>query len=656
MFVPAISVGLVLFLSTSIATAQTCSSGRLFISDSDSPSVATYELDGGTVTLVNTVQSRSSGHPVDLWELTSPNLIAHVYVGSNDQNRSDGGMGYISTGLSIDSETSTHGAEGYEVTKSDPVALPFRFKCTNPVHVKSNFQKTTLMCDGSYSSKVNSTLLVVDEKRVPNFANGDSQSPILLERRLAGAHHGVAYPMENDAVLVTVPTPERVQWGNTGTSSLPDGFEIINEKTGDLLHNLNTGSQVTRSCSGYHGSAYSGKGVYSFACDADHGGLLVVQEQNDKEYSTWLLSYPDEYAGYRTASVQGSKSGVVVGAFTQGTNNYHLVAYNPLQEGDTIDRNEMLELPEKQCFYDFEQSADHLLVVYMPDGYLYVYEVKPHFMLIAKTKVFDSPASCKQTTTAVGYRQVFVAKGTTLKTIDLSQLDNIQVTTTPNIAVSAFSMVVAGAPKGHECSTNKNYLTGTTRTDGRKVTVKVKYDKTWSPGSAAEHDFLLQVRNAFAKPLNVGLNRIYVENAVKKSDYLKVTLNIVAAGPNDTSGRAEGIYGALLKLNPDELKGVTVMSIEGKESSGGSSTGGSSTGGSNTGGSNTGGSTGNNDSIIKDNDDDTLSPGGIIGIAASCIALVLIVVIAGVYIARNQSDGAPPKDAMNGAAVGNETV
>jgi hypothetical protein len=150
----------------------------------------------------------------------------------------------------------------------------------------------------------------------------------VFTKELAGSHHGVVVPVNDNHVLVSVALPERVAKAE-GSSALPDGFTVYDYDS-QVLHGLNEVEDPSRLCLGFHGSGVVSNS-FVFACDQDHAGLLVVDYGETATYTSRALSYPDNFQAHRTGSLEYSHwSELAVGNFAdRGTLDFKLVAFSP---------------------------------------------------------------------------------------------------------------------------------------------------------------------------------------------------------------------------------------------------------------------------------------------------------------------------------------
>jgi hypothetical protein len=484
-----------------------CTHGRLFVADADSAKVHTYEIDGThNLDLINTIETVAGMGPQYLIASPTARTITAVYRGQKDNGWQDGTVSFIRVGV----VPTSHEVSGFAVEKEDPsVVDDFNINCARPIHHVANDQKLAIFCDGSFDDNINSTVWVVDER-----ALGKGDQALVFTSELAGSHHGVVVPVDDNHVLVSVPTPERVA-KVAGASSLPNGFTVYDYDT-QVLHGLNEVEDPSRSCSGFHGSGVVGNS-HVFACDQDHGGLLVVNYGEAVTYTSRALSYPDKFSGHRTGSLQSSHgSELVVGNFAdRDLLDYKLVAFSPRDQQGTIDEDQFLNLDEAQCSFQFEQSdGDDLVLVWMPTGNLQVYAIHPEWMLIADTQIIANMSSCDGTQMTAGHGHAYVMRGESLLDVNLHDLTSVEISTF-ELGFTPSSAVVTGVPAGHACDApDFPDFPATTSVSGW---LSIKQDLA-PVGSADLAKFLVAFRNQIAHNLNVGINRVFVEDISKESE------------------------------------------------------------------------------------------------------------------------------------------
>jgi hypothetical protein len=482
--------------------ASDCTHGRLFVADADSAKVHAYEIDGSdNPVLINTIETVSGLGPQFLYTSSTDGTVTAVYRGKTENSWQDGTVSFIRVGVSP--------SKGFAVEQEDPSLVDdFHIKCTRPIHYVAHDQKIALFCDGAFDDNINSTVWVVDES-----AFGEGKQPLVFYKELAGSHHGVVVPVDDNHVLISVATPERVAKA-ADSSALPGGFTVYDHDS-QVLHGLNEIEDPSRSCLGFHGSGVVSN-TFVFACDQDRGGLLVVDYGKTAAYTSRALSYPDNFEAHRTGTLESSlRSELVVGDLAdRGANDYKLVAFSPRDQQGTIDDDRFLNLDAPQCSFQFEQSdGEDLILVWMPTGNLRVYAIHPEWMLIADIQVFPDMSSCDGTQMTAGRGHAYVMRGESLLDVVLHDLTSVEINTFV-LGFTPWSAIVSGVPEGHACDAPD--FPDTPATNAVNGWVSIQQDLA-PVDSTAMTNFLLAFRNQIAHRLNVGINRVFVEEIYKES-------------------------------------------------------------------------------------------------------------------------------------------
>jgi hypothetical protein len=209
-------------------------------------------------------------------------------------------------------------------------------------------------------------------------------------------------------------------------------------------------------CSGYHGSIAKGN-VFAFACDGNHGGILIVNYNPvSKAYTSRALSYPPGFSGHRSGTLYShDKSPCVIGNFALGPANY-LLAFE-LTDTGAMTNSSLLPLSARQCGFEFEKSDGEYVLNFMPNGTLsaFTYDKVSSWKLVAQTVVVPNMTACTQAAFVPGHLQAFVMHyaSRTLYAITLDKVMNgVMVVTTTTLPYMPLSGVVAGAPELYSCS------------------------------------------------------------------------------------------------------------------------------------------------------------------------------------------------------------
>jgi hypothetical protein len=548
-FVAQVLVYVFASISLQSVSASHCTHGRLFIADADSANVYAYDIDGSDIdgshqtVLINTIETFSGLGPQFLVASSTEETVTAVYRGKKENSWQDGSVSFIRVGVA----PSSHEVAGFATEKEDPSLVDnFHINCTRPIHHVSHDQKIAMFCDGAFDDNINSTVWVVDER---NF--GEGKQPLVFTTELAGSHHGVVVPVDDNHVLVSVAVPERVAKA-ADSSALPDGFTVYDYDS-QVLHGLNEVEDPSRSCLGFHGSGVVSNS-FVFACDEDHGGLLVVDYGEAAAYTSRALSYPDKFQAHRTGSLVSSPgSELVVGNFAdRDAKDYKLVVLSPKVQQDAIEDDQILNLDAPQCSFQFEKSdGEDIILVWMPTGNLRVYAIDPEWMLIADIQVIADMSSCDGTQMAAGAGHAYVMQGESLLDVVLHDLTSVDIKTSA-LGFTPSSAVVAGVPAGHACDAPP--FPGAPATNA--VNGWVSFQQDLAPiGSPAMTDFLLAFRNQVARSLNVGINRVFVEQTYKESGGSSV-VHMLFSDPTQNDANQEKGEALLDQLMASDLNGI----------------------------------------------------------------------------------------------------
>jgi hypothetical protein len=550
----AVSLLFVLGKASASNTELSCTLGKLYYLDPDAATVHTIDLDTtkekentpteimGAGTYHYTVDLSGSGlaGAYRLVPSATSRFVSVMHYGTEQEQGQDGGVLFID-GLSTPCMGCHHLSKFNATLIKD---FNITSDCSFPVHNVANDHKMAIFCDGSSTDSINSTIHIVDERNFrPTIGVADKESPLVFSMTLEGAHHGVAIPVDDDHVLTSLS-------GEPG--SLPDTFKVFDYDK-NVLKQLTDVANPASSCLGLHGEAITGGGrattMMSFACNQDHGGILVVIYGNiwgaatTSTYAAVAISYPEKYANHRTYGfVHKPYSNILVGNLDHD-DSYNLVAFDPHtalppEQQFVIRDDQVLPLDEKACTFEFELSSSELLsidepllLVWTREGKLLTYMVNhpetadtPTWMLIAQTTVVPGMTTCSDTVLVPGYGgHSYVLQGSKIYDIDMVDLSNIAVTTDtlplPQGA-NAVSATVASVPYGYGCqrstwedaynsiaippvvsslSTKKTYVVVSQEPEDVKV-----------PGSIEQTRVFYSMRDEIARALGVSLNRIFI--------------------------------------------------------------------------------------------------------------------------------------------------
>ena len=523
------------------ASAIECTRGKLFVVDEENPRVAIFDADFPNEykdpvfvnTHHNTLSFRFSS-------ATSTNLVvALVNLGVNafsvDDPAKVGGVSFIDTGV----RPTFHQVS---VHKETPKLLDFHLDCIFPVHFFSNDLKIGQFCDGEISLGINSTVWLVDEtKLLANSDSGEDTGPLLYTNTLPGSHHGLIAPMGGDDVLVSVITPDRLAGNPDPLASQPDGFEVINYKTEEVVHGLNENGDPHRSCTAMHGDTHSGD-TAAFACDQDHGGILIFQYGGIPRYQSRAINYPPGFDNARSSFVKSHLKNTYFVAPFSGGEEYNLLAFDPVREQANMTLAHVQPLSVPYCGgYDFEQSSGQLFFLLLQTGILQVYAMNP-WTLVSEVQVIPDMDDCMGTTMVAGHGYAYVLRDQTIYEVDVRDPASIAVTPFDTGIKTHTSVpipigITAGVPNGYECGGVEVPDTPPKNREGSVVFVELHFDNEdmIAPGSATQATFVREFRRDLGRALSVGVDRIYVMDFHYEDDGAIVELFFVDHGPVDVN-------------------------------------------------------------------------------------------------------------------------
>ncbi len=452
-------------LISGVASESLCTNGRLFVADANSSSVYYFDLDGELEALTSTGKLLDGIAEIEGQAIYSvgDNEIAIVHRGVETAMYEDGTISFYRAGTVLES----HG-DHVDVQKSEPSELQnAKINCARATHVVEHDDKIAVFCDGYFNpdpskTQVNTTVYVVDKTL---FAFTAEPTAIAHSVVLAGSHHGVAIPVDDDHLLVSVALPERVARVEN-SSALPNGF-VVQDYDGNLLHDLNVADDKDRSCVGFHGSA-AVEGKLALGCDATHGGILLVDyEPTSAAYTSRSLLYPNGFADHRVGSfLEHPRASHVIGNFNSDE-SFNMFAFDPTLE--EISENHMLTLPAKACSSAYEQAEAKVIFTLLANGVVQIYKFHDTWELLSQVEVIPDMTDCTAAFMATGYGQAFVFEKAAMKmyAIDAAELlhsihDETAATAraespsglsavTIDLAFMPNSAAVSGAPVGYAC-------------------------------------------------------------------------------------------------------------------------------------------------------------------------------------------------------------
>jgi zinc transport system substrate-binding protein len=305
--------------SAALADDDQVTAWRLFVSDHAEPVVRAIDALDGDVLGTFTVEGPATLHR------TSGGETVFAVQGAA------GSVGAIRTGIALHD----HGDHG-DIDIDEPALLAVRIDGAKPAHFVELQGNIAQWFDGEDAVRVFSEKSVLDGKPDVRIAG------------LAAAHHGVAVPYRNHAV-VTIPDPQ-------DASKRPVGARVV-----DYAGNT-VGEDVA--CPGLHGSAGSGN-LYALACDT---GLLLIEE---KAGVPAIRHLP-----YASSLPEGSSSTLIGGKGLQYfVGNYgpdRIVVIDP-SEGDN--GFQLVQLPTRRVHFAVDPIRVKFTYVLTEDGQLHKIDV-----------------------------------------------------------------------------------------------------------------------------------------------------------------------------------------------------------------------------------------------------------------------------------------
>jgi hypothetical protein len=357
----------------------------------------------------------------------------------------------VNTGVDL------HEHDGHYDVEYDPPSLidNASFDCARAIHYVRHDNKIAIFCDGSYDSdpQVNSTVWVLDETKF----GSSTESALVFTETLQGSHHGVAVPVDDGHVLYSLAHENRTnRESNADEYALPETFQVVDYQ-GGILHEIADATSKDASCSGFHGST-AVDNTFALACDADHGGVVVVDyDENSNAYTSRALMYPtgENFTGLRVGSFdEHVMADHVVGSFSlRGGTNFYLMAFSKTDTAVTTEN--ILTLPDRQCGYYFELGRGEVVMVFMPTGALHAFQFKSGaWKELAQEQVVPGMTACSEATFVPGVAQAFITTTATktLYAVNMAHVDDGEMTIyTSTLPFTPAGMVVSGLAKQALC-------------------------------------------------------------------------------------------------------------------------------------------------------------------------------------------------------------
>jgi hypothetical protein len=241
-----------------------------------------------------------------------------------------------------------------------------------------------------------------------------------------------------------------------------------------------------------------------------------------------------------------------------------LVAFSPKDQQGAIDDDQTLNLGALQCSFQFERSDGRdIILVWMPTGTLRVYAVHPEWTLIADIQVITDMTSCDGTQMTAGQGHAYVMRGDSLIDVVLHNLTGVEI----NISALGFtpsSAIVTGVPAGHVC--NAPDFPDNPATDSVDGWISIEKDLV-PVGSTAMTNFLMRFRNQIARSLNVGINRVFVQDIYKESEGSSNVVHMLFSDPTQHDANQKKGEALLDQLMTSDLDAIGLSIIVGVSTS-----------------------------------------------------------------------------------------
>ena len=435
---------------------ETCTHGKLFISDADSPTVHVFDTSTGNLADLTPEHSLTAPGKagLNLKATGSYGEMAVMYRGDENLGYTDGTVSFLDSGVRVDDHDDHYAVEYVTPAFIDNAA----FDCARAIHFTPHDDKIGIFCDGTYGNEetgveqVNSTIWIIDETKF----GSSSDSAVIYSMTLQGSHHGVVIPVDDNHVLYSLATPDRIARTNgTGvTQALPNTF-VVEDYDGNVLHSLDDTSDPNKSCAGFHGEWAHGN-EFALGCDDNHGGILRVDYDPDAStYSSRSLTYPARFDGHRTGSFTGHDStDLIIANFALRGGTAHLMAFT--SDDSELTENQMLPLPATQCGYAYEKGEADAVLVFMPTGMFHVFEYHDDaWEEMAKIQVVTNMTACAEALFVAGVGQAFVLEkeSKAIHAIDLQHMTEGELEiTTSTLDFTPFDAAISGAPMNVVCT------------------------------------------------------------------------------------------------------------------------------------------------------------------------------------------------------------
>jgi hypothetical protein len=393
---------------------ETCTFGRLFVSDGQSPKVVVIDLDSGSE--VYSMPDSATTGAVNTPDIYPSSDAQHMYI---NYGSAQGVVRIIKIGIELES----HGDHA-DVLKATPTLLTLNITGDMPTHFTTGNQKTVIFFDGRKES--NSSVF--------GFVDTDLSGKGMTKQFNYGPmdpQHGIAVPLANDYFIVSQPNPGY----KTGASdSMSVGFIVV-DKDGKTVYSMNEAGNLDKSCPGYHGHARYGSNDV-FGCSG--GFLSLTHDPSTNTFTSRQVKHHDTGSGRKTGTFfEHERQPIIIGQHAGGTpaqfSFIRWTAGSPsyAAPSDVLDFGAV-----RPCASGFELALGKAFATLLTNGSLMVFDVASGWALrnsVVATDSFTCTGS-SHPRMAMGYHRVFLlfpatkevveyrlslstlAKGRTLKT------------------------------------------------------------------------------------------------------------------------------------------------------------------------------------------------------------------------------------------------
>lgn len=359
----AVAIGALLASGSAQAHDHAVLRGRLVFADHEQPVLRILDLDSGETTHSFPVPLPNAG-------LATTSDGRHIVVKAGDEA---GTIRFLDSGVVRES----HGDHD-DVEKLTPRLLDLIVTGDKPAHVVSGDGQLALFYDGErpWLRKSEPKVVLLD------LAALGKASPKSIVWKSPAPQHGIAIPLGQRRLLVSVPNPTYAKGEDRSASSRPNGFEILDTagkpEGWKRVFSVNDPTKPEASCRLFHGHAAI-KNTHVFGCAEGDGGGILVLRQDGKSFATHKLAYPD---GRRTSAIKGGGGRYLVGNYGLKSPYDALLRIDP--SATSLSEADVLPVPGDQGACQFEVSSNgKRLANLTADGWLRVDEIAPIWKEVA---------------------------------------------------------------------------------------------------------------------------------------------------------------------------------------------------------------------------------------------------------------------------------